>query len=379
MQNTKRLAVLGSTGSIGVQTLQVARHLGLEVLSLASHSRIDVLIPQIQEFKPKIVAVFDREKASELRNLFPDLQVVEGAEGLKEAAAFPGVDLVVSAITGFAGVAPTISAICSGKNIALANKEVLVAAGEWIMRLASEYGVKILPVDSEHSALFQCLEGKDINDVNRLIVTASGGPFFHRAKEEFIDITLEQALKHPSWTMGPKITVDSSTLMNKGLEVIEAFYLFGVPINKIDVVVHPQSVIHSMVEMQDGSMFAQMSEPTMTVPIQYAITWPRREKGLLSPFSFLKYPKLEFFPLEKGKFVCLELAYAALREGGSFPCFLNAANEVLVSRFLRREIRWVDIGVKLSKLLERHHKEKSISLETIFAINASARREALTI
>ncbi len=379
MQNTKRLAVLGSTGSIGVQTLQVARHLGLEVLSLASHSRIDVLIPQIHEFKPKIVAVFDREKASELRNLFPDLQVVEGEEGLKEAAAFPGVDLVVSAITGFAGVAPTISAICSGKNIALANKEVLVAAGEWIMRLASEYGVKILPVDSEHSALFQCLEGKDINDVNRLIVTASGGPFFHRAKEEFIDITLEQALKHPSWTMGPKITVDSSTLMNKGLEVIEAFYLFGVPINKIDVVVHPQSVIHSMVEMQDGSMFAQMSEPTMTVPIQYAITWPRREKGLLSPFSFLKYPKLEFFPLEKGKFVCLELAYAALREGGSFPCFLNAANEVLVSRFLRREIRWVDIGVKLSKLLERHHKEKSISLETIFAINASARREALTI
>ncbi len=379
MRDKKKISILGSTGSIGIQTLEVARHLGLEVVALASHSRIDLLLSQIQEFHPKIVAVFDKGKALELRRLVPHIPIVFGSEGLEEVASFSGADLVISAITGFAGVAPTIAAILSGKNVALANKEVLVAAGEWIMNLAKDHGVKILPVDSEHSALFQCLEGKNLKEVRRLIVTASGGPFFRRAKEEFSEITLEQALKHPSWKMGPKITVDSSTLMNKGLEVIEAFHLFQMPIDKIDVIVHPQSVIHSMVEMQDGSMFAQMSAPTMTLPIQYAITWPQREKGLLPPFSFLEHPKLEFFPLETGKFICLELAYAALREGGSFPCFLNAANEVLVSRFLSKEIGWVDIGTKLEKLLERHQKEENTSLETIFAINASARREALTI
>ncbi len=379
MRDKKKLSILGSTGSIGIQTLEVARHLGLEVVALASHSRIDLLLSQIQEFRPAIVAVFDREKALELRRLVPHTPVVFGSEGLEEVASFPGADLVISAITGFAGVAPTISAILSGKNVALANKEVLVAAGEWIMNLANERGVKILPVDSEHSALFQCLEGKNLGEVRRLIVTASGGPFFRRQKGEFSEITLEQALKHPSWKMGPKITVDSSTLMNKGLEVIEAFHLFGLSVDKIDVIVHPQSVIHSMVEMQDGAMFAQMSVPSMTLPIQYAITWPQREKGILPPFSFLEHPKLEFFPLEPGKFICLELAYAALREGGSFPCFLNAANEVLVSRFLNKEIGWVDIGVKLEKLLERHQKEENTSLETIFAINALARQEALTI
>lgn len=375
----KRLAILGSTGSIGLQTLEVARHLQLEVVSLAAHGRIDLLLGQIAEFNPKVVAVFDEKKALELKKLVPHVHVVSGEKGLEEAASHPEANLVLSAITGFAGVVPTIAAIRAGKTVALANKEVLVAAGEWVMKMARENNVDIIPVDSEHSAIFQCLEHKKKEEVRRIILTASGGPFFHHKKEELSKITLEQALQHPSWKMGPKVTVDSSTMMNKGLEVIEAFHLFQMPVEEIEVIVHPQSIIHSMVEMRDGSMFAQMSEPSMTFPIQYAITYPKRERGHLPPFSFLKHPKLEFFVPEKGKFICLELAYAALREGGSFPCFLNAANEVLVARFLRGEIGWLDIGFKLEKLLAGHKKEKDVTLEMIFAINACARQEALTI
>jgi 1-deoxy-D-xylulose-5-phosphate reductoisomerase len=379
MQKRKRLAILGSTGSIGLQTLEVARHLGLEVGSLAVSSRIDLVLPQIHEFNPKIVAVFDQKKALELKSLVPHVRVVWGKEGLEEAASCSDVDLVVSAITGFAGINPTIAAIKSGKTVALANKEVLVAAGEFVMNLARQNHVEIIPVDSEHSALFQCLEGRKKEDVRRLILTASGGPFFHYSQEELSQVSLEKALAHPSWKMGPKVTIDSSTLMNKGLEVIEAFHLFQVPLEQIDVIVHPQSVIHSMVEMNDGSCLAQMSAPSMIIPIQYAITYPERKEGLLPPFSFAKYPKLEFFELEKGKFRCLELAYEALREGGSFPCYLNAANEVLVSRFLAGSIRWTDIGIKLERLLSKHQKEKKTDLEVIFAVDAAARQEALTI
>ena len=305
----KRLAILGSTGSIGTQSLEVARHLGLEVISLAAHGSIDLLLEQIKEFHPKIVAVFDEKKALELKKRAPGTKIVAGMEGLKEASSHEEANLVISAITGSIGIAPTLAAIEQGKNIALANKEVLVAAGELVMKRAKEKNVRILPVDSEHSALFQCLEHKDPNEVRRLILTASGGPFFHHSIDELKQITKEKALKHPSWKMGPKVTIDSSTLMNKGLEVIEAFYLFNRPLKEIEVIVHPQSIIHSMVEMRDGSLFAQMSEPSMIFPIQYAMTWPERSPGFLPPFPFAKHPKLEFFQLEKGKFICLELAY----------------------------------------------------------------------
>lgn len=377
--NKKRLVILGSTGSIGTQTLQVARHLGLEVVSLAAYSSIDLLHEQIQEFRPKIVAVFDEKKAPELKKRVPHTKVVAGPEGLKEAASYYEGDLVISAISGSIGIAPTLSAIESGKDIALANKEVLVAAGEFVMKRAKEKNVRILPVDSEHSALFQCLEHKKKEEVKRLILTASGGPFFHYSIDELKKITKETALKHPSWKMGPKVTVDSSTLMNKGLEVIEAFYLFNRPIDEIEVIVHPQSIIHSMVEMVDGSLFAQMSEPSMIFPIQYAVTWPERSPGFLPPFPFAKHPKLEFFQLEKGKFVCPELAYEALKQGGSFPCYLNAANEVLVAQFLEGKISWLDIGSKLEKLLSCHKRETPSTLEAIFAIDAAARREASLI
>ena len=375
----KRLAILGSTGSIGTQSLEVARHLGLEVISLAAHGSIDLLLEQIKEFHPKIVAVFDEKKALELKKRAPGTKIVAGMEGLKEASSHEEANLVISAITGSIGIAPTLAAIEQGKNIALANKEVLVAAGELVMKRAKEKNVRILPVDSEHSALFQCLEHKDPNEVRRLILTASGGPFFHHSIDELKQITKEKALKHPSWKMGPKVTIDSSTLMNKGLEVIEAFYLFNRPLKEIEVIVHPQSIIHSMVEMRDGSLFAQMSEPSMIFPIQYAMTWPERSPGFLPPFPFAKHPKLEFFQLEKGKFICLELAYEALRQGGSFPCYLNAANEVLVAQFLEGKISWLDIGRKLEKLLSCHKRETPSTLEAIYNIDATARAEASKI
>lgn len=375
----KRLSILGSTGSIGTQTLQVARHLGLEVEALSASSSIDILLEQIHEFKPKLVAVFDEKKAFELQRQVPQTRVVAGMEGLEEVASFPDADIVISAITGSIGIQPTLAALEKGKTVALANKEVLVAAGDLVMKTAREKGARILPVDSEHSALFQCLEHKNKEEVARLILTASGGPFFHLSSEELEKVTLERALKHPSWKMGPKVTIDSSTLMNKGLEVIEAFHLFQMPLDQIDVIVHPQSIIHSMVEMRDGSMFAQMSEPSMVFPIQYAITWPERSPGLFPPFPFAKHSKLEFFTLEKGKFICLDLAFEALKQGGSFPCYLNAANEVLVSRFLKGDISWCQIGRKLEKLLSCHKRETPSTLETISSVDATARREALTI
>jgi 1-deoxy-D-xylulose-5-phosphate reductoisomerase len=375
----KRLTVLGSTGSIGMQTLQVARHLGLEVVSIAACSSIELLLKQIEEFSPKVVAVYDEKKALELKKLSPTTYIVAGMQGLLEAASYDESDLVVSAITGSIGIAPTLAAIDVGKTIGLANKEVLVAAGDLVMSRAREKNVRILPIDSEHSALFQCLEHKKKEEVRRLILTASGGPFFHMSRKDLATVTPETALKHPSWTMGPKVTIDSSTLMNKGLEVIEAFHLFQRPLKEIEVVVHPQSIIHSMVEMQDGSLFAQMSEPSMIFPIQYAITWPERPPGFLPPFDFVKNSKLEFFLLEKGKFICLELAFEVLRQGGSFPCYLNAANEVLVSRFLEGEITWLEIGQKLEKLLSCHKRESPSTLESIIAVDAAARREALVI
>jgi 1-deoxy-D-xylulose-5-phosphate reductoisomerase len=381
MENKKRISILGSTGSIGCNAIEVIRshrdQFSIEVL--AARSNIDLIEQQVKEFSPKLVAMYDKKQASILSKRIPHVPVLAGMEGLIEAACFSSVDMVLSSITGAVGIKPTVAAIQSGKDIALANKEVLVAAGEYVMSLARENNVRILPVDSEHSAIFQALGSSPNKEISRLVLTASGGPFFSYSQQEKESITKKQALRHPTWSMGAKITIDSSTLMNKGLEVIEAYHLFGVAKEQIDVVIHPQSVIHSMVEFVDGSMLAQMSQPTMLVPIQYAFTYPRRIKGLIPPFDFTKYPKLEFLRLEHGAFPCLDLAFEAMRQGGSMPCYLNAANEVLVQRFLDDQIRWIDISKKLEKLCLSHQIEKNISLDTLLQVDACAREEALHV
>ncbi|HKY99921.1 MAG TPA: 1-deoxy-D-xylulose-5-phosphate reductoisomerase [Rhabdochlamydiaceae bacterium] len=379
VSKTKKITILGSTGSIGVNALNIARHLSskFEVVAIAARSNIDLLEQQAKEFHPKIIAVYEKEAALVLQKRLPGIKVVGGMEGLQEAAAHDDADLVISAMSGSVGILPTAAAIKKGKQIGLANKEVLVAAGAYITALAEQFGSKLLPIDSEHSALFQCLDNEDKASVRRLILTASGGPFWHRSKEELGQITVEQALAHPNWKMGPKITVDCSTLMNKGLEVIEAHFLFGTPIEKIEVVVHPQSVIHSMVEYIDGSMLAQMSEPNMLIPIQYAMTYPERQAGVLPPFDFTRFAKLEFYTSDPHRFPCLELAFEALRMGGTAPCYLNAANEALVHSFLQKEISWSEIGTKLERLLNKYKPEKRADLDVIQATDLLARNEAL--
>jgi len=372
----KKIALLGSTGSIGRTTLNVVRHLPNEfqVVALAARSNIDLLEAQAKEFRPSIVAVSDLAKASELQKRLPDIYVAAGEEGLCEAAIYGGSDLVVLAMAGNNGLKPALLAIEAGKSIALANKEILVCAGELIMRRTKERNVRLLPVDSEHSALFQCLEGHDRKSVRRLILTASGGPFRTFSEETLGSITVEQALTHPNYRMGAKITIDSSTLMNKGLEMIEARWLFDTV--EIDAVIHPQQVIHSMVEYCDGSLLAQMSQPDMALPIQYALTYPQRQKGLLPPFDFSKYSQLTFEEPDRKKFPCLRLAEESLRSARSYPAFLNASNEVLVNRFLAREIRWTEIASKLEKLMSSHQPVDVLTLESILAVDCEAREKA---
>ncbi|WP_194847218.1 1-deoxy-D-xylulose-5-phosphate reductoisomerase [Candidatus Neptunochlamydia vexilliferae] len=375
----KNIAILGSTGSIGTNTLEVAAHLGYEVSALAAHSNIDLLEAQVQKFHPKCVAVFDRERGEELKRRLPDTPIVFGMEGLVEAATLPEVDFVVSAIVGAAGIVPTLRAIETGKTIGLANKEVLIAAGELIMEAAKKQNVQILPIDSEHSAIFQCLQGESPSAVDRLILTASGGPFRNYSYQELEAVKPEKALNHPNWKMGKKITIDSSTLMNKGLEVIEAKFLFNTPVEKIAVVVHPQSIVHSLVEYVDGSLIAQMGVHDMRVPIQYALTYPERKKGISPCFDFQKWSKLEFFKPDLKKFPCLRLAYEAAKVGGTLPCFMNGANEVLVHHFLEGKIRWVEIGQKLETLMEAHKAYPQESLETLLEVDKEARTLAMTL
>ncbi len=377
----KKLAILGSTGSIGVSTLKVARHLGeqVKVVSLAARSNIDLLEQQALEFNPEVIAVYEEDKAQELRKRLPRAHIVSGMEGLKEAATVSSATFVVSALVGIAGLIPTVAAIKAGKDIGLANKEALVAAGEVVTGLVKKHGVRLLPIDSEHSAIFQCLLSGTPSEVRRLIITASGGPFRACTPEELGRVTFRDALKHPTWQMGAKITIDSSTLMNKGLEFIEAHWLFGTPLNNIEVVVHPQSIIHSMVEFVDGSIIAQMNKPDMINPIQYAITYPDRLPGIVPPFDFLSCGALEFYAPDTQKFPCLRLAFEAIRSGGSLPCYMNGANEILVSRFLQGQLGWQEIGRKLEVLMSRHHTERSPSLDTLLAVDATARREASLI
>lgn len=342
----RKIAILGSTGSIGTQTLEVIRaNQDIQVVALAAGSNIELLEKQIREFLPKVVCVWQEKKAEELREKIKDLSVriVNGIEGLMEVATVPEVELVVTAVVGMIGIRPTIAAIEEGKNIALANKETLVTAGHLIMPLAERKQVKIFPVDSEHSAIFQALQGENQKEISRILLTASGGPFRGRTKKEMEEIRPEDALKHPNWTMGRKITIDSATMVNKGLEVIEAKWLFGVEAKQIEVVVQPQSVIHSMVEFLDGGILAQLGTPDMKLPIQYALYYPQRRKLEGKRLNFAELKQITFEAPDFVNFYGLSLAYQALEAGGNVPTIFNAANELAVHRFLDGSIRFLEI------------------------------------
>lgn len=374
----KKIAILGSTGSIGTNTLEVVRHFKdrFKVVALAARSNIDLIEQQALEFQPEIIAVYDEEKALELRKRLKGFEILTCMEGIIEAACHPDVNTVVSAMTGTRGLRPTLAAIKAGKNVCLANKEALVSGGKLVMDAVKEKGVSLIPIDSEHSAIFQCLNGENIKTVSRIILTASGGPFREYTQEMLEKVTIEQALRHPTWTMGAKVTIDSSTLMNKGLEMIEAHWLFGIPPEQIEVVIHPQSIIHSMVEFQDRSIMAQMGTPSMITPIQYALTYPHRLPGISTPFDLKKYCALTFLTPDTDRFRCLRLAYDAVSEGGTLSAYMNAANEILVRRFLAKEISWADIGRKLQTLMERHVSKKIESIDDVFAVDERGRKDA---
>lgn len=364
----QQLTILGSTGSIGTQALDVVRRNRdrYRVACLSTNANVELLARQIEEFDPDTVVVCNPRSATEARTLFGSgIEVLEGADALPGIASRPDIDIVVSGLVGFAGLAPTIAAVKAGKRVALANKETLVVAGELINQLVITHGAELIPVDSEHSAIFQCLVGESPDAIERIILTASGGPFRELPEEEFASITLERALKHPNWAMGPKITIDSATLMNKGLEVIEARWLFGVGPERIGVVVHPQSIIHSMVEFVDGSIKAQLGLPDMRLPIQYALSYPER---LANDFERLRLPKLSqltFFEPDPGRFPCLRLAYEALDRMGTAPAVLNAANEIAVAAFLENSIPFTDIPALIEHALEDATIVDSPTLEDI--------------
>jgi 1-deoxy-D-xylulose-5-phosphate reductoisomerase len=375
----KQIAVLGSTGSVGTTALQVARHLKdkFRVGALAAKSNIDLLEKQAREFNPGLLAVYEESAARSLQKRLPHIPVLSGLEGLKAVATF--ADFSLFAMSGTEGVVPALAAIRAKKQIGIANKEILVCAGELIQSEAKKYGVELLPVDSEHSAIFQCLKGEKKSGVRRLILTASGGPFLHYSISQLANVQLEHAMAHPNYRMGAKATIDSSTLMNKGLEMIEARWFFDVAPEKIEAVIHPQQRIHSFVEFIDGSMLAQMSDPDMFLPIQYAMTYPEREAGLTPPYDFMKNGTLTFFPPDPDKFRCFGLALEALKAGKSTPCFLNAANEVLVDRFLKKEISWMEIGIRLEKLISSHVPQNLLTLEAILEVDGLAREKARRI
>lgn len=374
----KKISILGSTGSIGRSTLEVLRfhEKRYECVALSAHSNINLLEEQAREFSPKKIAVFDKEKAHELQKRLPHIPVVAGMEGLIEIATLSEIDQVVSSVDGFCGVQPTAAAIRAGKDIALACKEVLVAAGRYITILAKEHKVKLIPIDSELSSLFQVMQEADRGDISKLIITASGGPFFGHSLEDMKSITKADALVHPTWTMGAKVTIDSSTLMNKGYETIGAHWLFDMPLDQIEVVVHPQSLVHGMVEMIDGFTQLIASPRSMSLSVQLALSYPERIPTCVAPLNFKKAMQLTFLPPETSRFPCLNLALEAIRTGGSYPCYLNAANETLVARFLNGEISWLDIGKKLEKLLLRHQKKPDDLLETLLEVDKEARLEA---
>ena len=364
----KKIAILGSTGSIGTQTLEIVREQkDIEVLGLAAANNIALLEKQIREFMPKIVAVWTEEKAKELRDKVTDLnvKVVSGMEGLLEVSVIPEMEIVVSSVVGMIGIRRTIAAIKAKKKIALANKETLVTAGHIIMPLAKEYGVPILPVDSEHSAIFQSLQGGQEKALHKILLTASGGPFRGRKRKELQNIQVEDALKHPNWEMGRKITIDSSTMVNKGLEVIEAKWLFDVTVDQIQVVVQPKSIIHSMVEYVDGAVIAQLGTPDMKLPIQYALYYPERRYLPGERLDFCKLTEITFEEPDMETFYGLRLAFEAGREGGSLPTVFNAANERAVQKFLDRKIRYLEIPEIIETCMRNHENILHPSVEEI--------------
>ncbi len=364
----KKIGILGSTGSIGTQTLEVVRNnRDIQVTALAAGSNIDLLEQQIREFKPGLAAVWSKEKADDLRIRVRDLpvRVVSGMNGLMEAATKGDVQILVTAVVGMIGIRPTIAAIKAGKDIALANKETLVTAGHIIMPLIRSYHVRLLPVDSEHSAIFQCLNGERENRISRILLTASGGPFRGKTREEMKDIQVEDALKHPNWSMGKKITIDSSTMVNKGLEVMEAHWLFDVSMDEVEVVVQPQSIIHSMVEFEDGAVIAQLGTPDMKLPIQYALYYPQRRYLPGERLDFSKLTEIRFEKPDLENFRGLALAYEAGRTGGSMPTAFNAANEKAVSLFLNRKISYLEITDIIEGAMREHRFISDPGLEEI--------------
>ena len=366
----KKIAILGSTGSIGTQTLDVVRaNKDIEVLGISAGRNIAKLEEQIREFSPKLAAVWDEKAAEDLAQKIQDTdtKVVSGMDGLLELAAMPETEILVTAIVGMLGIRPTIEAIRAGKDIALANKETLVTAAQLIMPMAKEYGVKILPVDSEHSAIFQCLHGENRKEIEKLLITASGGPFRGKTRAELENVTVEQALRHPNWSMGHKITIDSATLVNKGLEVMEAKWLFGVDLDHIQVVVQPKSIIHSMVEFKDGAVMAQLGTPDMKLPIQYALYYPERRFLAGDRLDFAALTQITFEKPDMETFLGLPMAMQASRTGGSMPTVFNAANERAVALFLAKKIRFLEIYDVIAGAMEAHKTIADPTLEQILA------------
>ena len=375
----KNVVLLGSTGSIGTSTIKVAEDLPqhIRLVGLGAGNNVELLQEQAEKFRPEAISIADPAKAEQLRAHHK--QVFSGADGLIKLATLPSADIVLIAIVGTAGLKPALAAIRAGKDIAVASKEILVMAGEIVMREAAQHGVRVLAVDSEHSAIFQCLDGKPVASVRRLLLTASGGPFRNTSKDEFPKITVERALKHPSWVMGKKITIDSATLFNKGLEMIEARWLFGIEMSRVDVVIHPQSVVHSMVEFVDGSIIAQLSTPDMCLPIQYALTYPERVGSQRVQTDFARIGSLTFEQPDLDRFPALKLARRAGETGGTLPAVLNAANEVAVDAFCARKITFDKIPDLVSRTMDRHQTISHPTLDQILEADNWARTTAATL
>ena len=373
--SVKSISVLGSTGSIGRQTLAAAEHTGIRVAALSANRKTDLLEEQTRKFRPEYVAVYDEEAARDFRVRVADLDVKVGAglEGLTEAATYEKSDCIVTAVSGSIGLKPTLAAIDCKKRIALANKETLVCAGDIVMKKAFENGTEIVPVDSEHSAIFQCLMGRKKSELKKILLTGSGGPFRGKTRDELKDVTPEDAVRHPNWSMGPKISVDSATMMNKGLEFIEAMHLFSVTPDDITVVVHPQSVVHSMVELVDGTVIAQLGVPDMGLPIQLALTYPERVPSMFGRLDFYSLKELTFEAPDYEKTPCLKLAIDCARRGGTAPCIMSAANEVAVWKFLRHEIGYNEIYDAAALAVEKIPASDDPDLDTILLADEAAR------
>jgi len=379
----KNIAILGSTGSVGRNTLEIVDNLSqrFRVVGLAAGRNLELFLKQIEKFRPKIVSLERKEEAKELEQRLKhmDLNVVYGQEGAEEVAGFEENDIVVSAITGIKGLRPTLAAVESGKKVALANKESMVAAGPLIQSKIRKSEAQIIPVDSEHSGVFQCLAKEKEENIKKVILTASGGPFLHIPIEELKEKTPEEALAHPRWKMGKKVTIDSATLMNKGLELIEARWLFDLEPSQLGILIHPQSIVHSLVELKDGSVLAQLSPTDMKIPIQYALTYPERENTRLPSLGLSQIKSLEFLDVEEEKFPLVRLAFRALKEGKSIPVALNAANEVVVEAFLKREIKFSEISVLVSEAVDNHQKREVKSLEDILEVDSDTRVQTRNI